>query len=193
MASEHQPVRGGGGLPPPSSTALQLHCPPPSFSVLDCSMSWQSPRSLEQPSELEVRRLEAQLEEARQEAQHSQHREEQLKGECEQLQAELKQLQETRAQVSEVAGHHGVTYCVGRGPHLFWGYVEKGQPWICQETITGCLHTAFSSLPAHPACLACLATWPARYQILPCLTLAKSGASSVTLMMVQSSSVTRVG
>ncbi|XP_006038043.1 TANK-binding kinase 1-binding protein 1 [Alligator sinensis] len=77
---------------------LSLHGNPALTHVLDRSMSWQSPRSLEQPSELEVRRLEAQLEEARQEAQHSQHREEQLKGECEQLQAELKQLQETRAQ-----------------------------------------------------------------------------------------------
>ncbi|XP_077662615.1 TANK-binding kinase 1-binding protein 1 [Eretmochelys imbricata] len=59
---------------------------------------WQSSRSLEQPSELEVHRLEAELEEARHEAQSSQRREEQLKAECERLQSELKQLQETRAQ-----------------------------------------------------------------------------------------------
>uniref|UniRef100_A0A8C8VE30 TBK1 binding protein 1 n=1 Tax=Pelusios castaneus TaxID=367368 RepID=A0A8C8VE30_9SAUR len=59
---------------------------------------WQSSRSLEQPGELEVHRLEAELEEARLEAQSSQHREEQLKAECERLQSELKQLQETRAQ-----------------------------------------------------------------------------------------------
>nr|XP_014429598.1 TANK-binding kinase 1-binding protein 1 [Pelodiscus sinensis] len=62
------------------------------------SMGWQSPRSLEQPGELEVRRLEAELDETRHEAQSWQRREEQLKAECERLQSELKQLQETRAQ-----------------------------------------------------------------------------------------------
>uniref|UniRef100_K7G4G0 Tbk1/Ikki binding domain-containing protein n=1 Tax=Pelodiscus sinensis TaxID=13735 RepID=K7G4G0_PELSI len=61
-------------------------------------MGWQSPRSLEQPGELEVRRLEAELDETRHEAQSWQRREEQLKAECERLQSELKQLQETRAQ-----------------------------------------------------------------------------------------------
>nr|XP_020641253.1 TANK-binding kinase 1-binding protein 1 [Pogona vitticeps]XP_020641254.1 TANK-binding kinase 1-binding protein 1 [Pogona vitticeps] len=66
--------------------------------VLDRSMSWQSPRGLDQVEGLEVQRLEAELEESRQEVQSSQHREEQLKVECERLQAELKQLQETRAQ-----------------------------------------------------------------------------------------------
>ncbi|XP_053121225.1 TANK-binding kinase 1-binding protein 1 isoform X3 [Hemicordylus capensis] len=66
--------------------------------VLDRSMNWQSPRSLEQAEGLEVQRLEVELEETRQEVQNSQHREEQLKAECERLQAEVKQLQETRAQ-----------------------------------------------------------------------------------------------
>nr|XP_028557603.1 TANK-binding kinase 1-binding protein 1 isoform X2 [Podarcis muralis] len=66
--------------------------------VLDCSMNWQSPRGLEQVEGLEVQRLEVELEETRQEVQNSQHREEQLKAECERLQAEVKQLQETRAQ-----------------------------------------------------------------------------------------------
>ncbi|KAJ7313650.1 hypothetical protein JRQ81_005228 [Phrynocephalus forsythii] len=66
--------------------------------VLDRSMNWQSPRGLEQVEGLEVQRLEAELEESRQEVQSSQHREEQLKAECERLQTELKQLQETRAQ-----------------------------------------------------------------------------------------------
>lgn len=70
-------------------------------------MSWQSSRSLEQPSELEVHRLEAELEEARHEAQSSQRREEQLKSECERLQSELKQLQETRAQVRGQLGRCG--------------------------------------------------------------------------------------
>ncbi|XP_061445560.1 TANK-binding kinase 1-binding protein 1 isoform X5 [Rhineura floridana] len=66
--------------------------------VLDRSMNWQSPRGLEQVEGLEVQRLEVELEETRQEVQNSQHREEQLKAECERLQAEVKQLQETRAQ-----------------------------------------------------------------------------------------------
>ncbi|XP_008160914.1 TANK-binding kinase 1-binding protein 1 [Chrysemys picta bellii] len=77
---------------------LSLHGSPGLTHVLDRSMSWQSSRSLEQPSELEVHRLEAELEETRHEAQSSQRREEQLKAECERLQSELKQLQETRAQ-----------------------------------------------------------------------------------------------
>ncbi|XP_060089467.1 TANK-binding kinase 1-binding protein 1-like [Heteronotia binoei] len=66
--------------------------------VLDRSMNWQNPRGLEQPEGLEVHRLEAELEDTRQEVQNSQHREEQLKAECERLQAEVKQLHETRAQ-----------------------------------------------------------------------------------------------
>ncbi|XP_044300590.1 TANK-binding kinase 1-binding protein 1 isoform X2 [Varanus komodoensis] len=64
--------------------------------VLDRSMNWQSPRG--QVESLEVQRLEVELEETRQEVQNSQHREEQLKAECERLQAEVKQLQESRAQ-----------------------------------------------------------------------------------------------
>ncbi|XP_077169226.1 TANK-binding kinase 1-binding protein 1 isoform X1 [Paroedura picta] len=66
--------------------------------VLDRSMNWQNPRGLEQAEGLEVHRLEAELEDTRQEVQNSQHREEQLKAECERLQAEVKQLHETRAQ-----------------------------------------------------------------------------------------------
>lgn len=62
-------------------------------------MNWQNPRGLEQAEGLEVHRLEAELEDTRQEVQNSQHREEQLKAECERLQAEVKQLHETRAQV----------------------------------------------------------------------------------------------
>ncbi|XP_013913664.1 PREDICTED: TANK-binding kinase 1-binding protein 1 isoform X1 [Thamnophis sirtalis] len=66
--------------------------------VLDRSMNWPSSRSLEQAEALEVQRLEVELEKSRQEIQNCQHREEQLKNECERLQAEVKQLQETRAQ-----------------------------------------------------------------------------------------------
>ncbi|KAJ6658224.1 hypothetical protein lerEdw1_001491 [Lerista edwardsae] len=66
--------------------------------VLDRSMNWQGPRSLEQAGGLEVQRLEAELEGTRQAVQSSQRREEQLKAECERLQVEVKQLQETRAQ-----------------------------------------------------------------------------------------------
>ncbi|XP_070623102.1 TANK-binding kinase 1-binding protein 1 isoform X4 [Erythrolamprus reginae] len=66
--------------------------------VLDRSMNWPSSRSLEQAEALEVQRLEVELEKSRQEIQNCQHREEQLKTECERLQAEVKQLQETRAQ-----------------------------------------------------------------------------------------------
>ncbi|XP_026525591.1 TANK-binding kinase 1-binding protein 1 [Notechis scutatus] len=66
--------------------------------VLDRSMNWPSPRSLEQAEALEVQRLEMELEKSRQEVQNCQHREEQRKAECERLQAEVKQLQETRAQ-----------------------------------------------------------------------------------------------
>ncbi|XP_074835059.1 TANK-binding kinase 1-binding protein 1 [Carettochelys insculpta] len=77
---------------------LSLHGSPGLTHVRDRSLSWQSPRSLEQPGELELHRLEAALEETRHEAQSAQRREEQLKAECERLQAELKQLQETRAQ-----------------------------------------------------------------------------------------------
>ncbi|XP_075767527.1 TANK-binding kinase 1-binding protein 1 isoform X2 [Pelodiscus sinensis] len=77
---------------------LSLHGSPGLTHARDRSMGWQSPRSLEQPGELEVRRLEAELDETRHEAQSWQRREEQLKAECERLQSELKQLQETRAQ-----------------------------------------------------------------------------------------------
>ncbi|XP_058038841.1 TANK-binding kinase 1-binding protein 1 [Ahaetulla prasina] len=66
--------------------------------VLDRSMNWPSSRSLEQAEALEVQRLEVELEKSRQEIQNCQHREEQLKTECERLQAEVKQLQDTRAQ-----------------------------------------------------------------------------------------------
>uniref|UniRef100_A0A8D0LBP5 TBK1 binding protein 1 n=1 Tax=Sphenodon punctatus TaxID=8508 RepID=A0A8D0LBP5_SPHPU len=74
---------------------LSLHGSTGLTHVLDRSISWQNPRSLEQSGNLEVHRLEVELEEARQ---NSRHREEQLKAECERLQVEVKQLQETRVQ-----------------------------------------------------------------------------------------------
>ncbi|NXT29951.1 TBKB1 protein, partial [Syrrhaptes paradoxus] len=82
----------GAPLPGQEVPFLALHPNPGLSHVLERAGGWQS-RGLAEPG-----RLEAELEAARQDTQRAQHREEQLKGECERLQAELKHLQETREQ-----------------------------------------------------------------------------------------------
>nr|XP_033775079.1 TANK-binding kinase 1-binding protein 1 [Geotrypetes seraphini]XP_033775080.1 TANK-binding kinase 1-binding protein 1 [Geotrypetes seraphini] len=64
--------------------------------VLERSLGLQSSRSLDDTCDLEVRRLEMELEEVRRELQSSQLKEEQLKEECRRLESELKQLQKAR-------------------------------------------------------------------------------------------------
>ncbi|XP_030077305.1 TANK-binding kinase 1-binding protein 1 [Microcaecilia unicolor] len=64
--------------------------------ILERSLGLQSSRSLDDTCDLEVRRLEMELEEVRRELQSSQLKEEQLKEECRRLESELKRLQEAR-------------------------------------------------------------------------------------------------
>ncbi|XP_029430118.1 TANK-binding kinase 1-binding protein 1 isoform X3 [Rhinatrema bivittatum] len=64
--------------------------------VLDRSLGLQSSRSLDETCDLEVRRLEVELQVVRRELQSSQLKEVQLKEECRRLESELKQLQEAR-------------------------------------------------------------------------------------------------
>nr|XP_005990127.1 PREDICTED: TANK-binding kinase 1-binding protein 1 [Latimeria chalumnae]XP_014340560.1 PREDICTED: TANK-binding kinase 1-binding protein 1 [Latimeria chalumnae] len=66
--------------------------------MLDVSLQRQFSRNLEQLNDLKVQRLEAELEGARRELQGAQHREGELKSECERLQVDLAQLQENHRQ-----------------------------------------------------------------------------------------------
>ncbi|MBN3276084.1 TBKB1 protein, partial [Polyodon spathula] len=78
---------------------LQLHASPAHPRMLACpAMALQSSRSLDALSDLELQRLEAELEEARREAAEACRREEELKGACERLQEELRQQEEGREQ-----------------------------------------------------------------------------------------------
>ncbi|XP_033911313.3 TANK-binding kinase 1-binding protein 1 [Acipenser ruthenus] len=78
---------------------LQLHTSPSRPRMLACpAMTLQSSRSLDAVSDLELQRLEAELEEARREAGEACRREAELKGVCEQMQEELRQRQEGQRQ-----------------------------------------------------------------------------------------------
>ncbi|XP_033913232.3 TANK-binding kinase 1-binding protein 1-like [Acipenser ruthenus] len=78
---------------------LQLHTSPVHPRMLACpAMALQSSRSLDALSDLELQRLEAELEEARREAGEASQREAELKGECERLREELRQQEEGREQ-----------------------------------------------------------------------------------------------
>lgn len=77
---------------------LSMHGSAGLTHVLERSLGWETSLGLDEPHELRLQSLEAELAEVRRELQSTQCQEEQLKADCERLRTELKQLQKTREQ-----------------------------------------------------------------------------------------------
>uniref|UniRef100_A0A8C3UNG3 TBK1 binding protein 1 n=1 Tax=Catharus ustulatus TaxID=91951 RepID=A0A8C3UNG3_CATUS len=129
IRSLEQQLRHHGEQPPLHLSVPPPHPSPPLPPLLSpVPRSWGLTRAvpavLERAAGWQSRGLEAELEAARQENQRAQHREEQLKAECERLQQELKHLQDSREQVRGRDGAGGGHGMGGGGVNLALAYTE---------------------------------------------------------------------